>query len=395
MTRRSDRFSSDDRLAVRARHPIEVVVGRHAALRKRGRKFWACCPFHAEKTASFAVDPERGTWRCYAGCGGGDVVDFVMRIQHEAFPVAMRRLMDEAGLVADSEACRKAAAERQALEARLAAAERQRQAEQQAAARAIWERTIDPAGTLVEAYFASRGLTLPVRAFGAVLRFTPALKYWVEDDQIEGGYRLLGFFPAIVGLIQECRTRQPVGVHLTHLDPDTGAKLSAHDPVTGESLDARKIRGRRDGGAIMLRRPGLYLGIAEGWETALSVLQSSRLLPEGHPLHRLPVWAATSLGNLGGAPLPGSVGADHPDRPGKRLPSIVPDPKRPGVIPPPDVRHPILLEDGDSADLAAAEAEGSRALARWSALGMAPLRLRAQVGCDFNDLVMGGGNGPV
>lgn len=66
---------------------------------------------------------------------------------------------------------------------------------------------------------------------------------------------------------------------------------------------------------------------------------------------RFPIEVAVgSLGNLGGAGL--GRGALHPDPEraarGQRLPSTMPDPKRPGVLPPSGVTHPVLLEDGDS-----------------------------------------------
>lgn len=84
---------------VKLRTPIEVVVGeRIASLRKRGALFWACCPFHQEKTPSFAADPRRGTWRCYGACGeGGDVLSFVERFDGMSFLEALRLLARQCG----------------------------------------------------------------------------------------------------------------------------------------------------------------------------------------------------------------------------------------------------------------------------------------------------------
>lgn len=84
---------------VKLRSPIEVAVGeRISALRQRGALYWACCPFHQEKTPSFAVDPRRATWRCYGACGeGGDVLSFVERFDGLSFLDALRLLARQCG----------------------------------------------------------------------------------------------------------------------------------------------------------------------------------------------------------------------------------------------------------------------------------------------------------
>ncbi|MCH2106293.1 MAG: DNA primase [Planctomycetes bacterium] len=65
---------------IKLRAPIEEIVRQRVPeLKRRGKLYEACCPFHEEKTPSFKVDPTRGTWRCYGACGdGGDVISFVM-----------------------------------------------------------------------------------------------------------------------------------------------------------------------------------------------------------------------------------------------------------------------------------------------------------------------------
>ena len=67
-------------------------------LKKACQPYKACCPFHHEKTPSFAVYPE-GHWRCFGACAtGGDVFSFVMKMENLAFPEALERLAARAGV---------------------------------------------------------------------------------------------------------------------------------------------------------------------------------------------------------------------------------------------------------------------------------------------------------
>jgi len=84
---------------IKLRSPIENVVGeRVGELKKKGALFWARCPFHEERTPSFAVDPRKGTWRCYGACGdGGDVISFIERFDGLSFLDALRLLAQGLG----------------------------------------------------------------------------------------------------------------------------------------------------------------------------------------------------------------------------------------------------------------------------------------------------------
>lgn len=83
---------------IKARLPIEQVVGKYVPLKKAGRVFKGLCPFHNEKTPSFTVNPERGIYKCF-GCGeGGDIFDFTMKLEGLRFPEALHLLAEQAGV---------------------------------------------------------------------------------------------------------------------------------------------------------------------------------------------------------------------------------------------------------------------------------------------------------
>ena len=77
---------------------IVAVVGEHLTLRKTGRNYVGLCPFHGEKTPSFSVSREKGTYYCFGCKRGGDVIDFVMEIERVGFAEAVERLADRFGV---------------------------------------------------------------------------------------------------------------------------------------------------------------------------------------------------------------------------------------------------------------------------------------------------------
>lgn len=80
--------------AIKAQVPLLDVVRRVVDLQKRGHTWWACCPFHAEKTPSFQVTPDKGYWHCF-GCGRhGDVIAFVQEAYHLDFTDTLSWLVE-------------------------------------------------------------------------------------------------------------------------------------------------------------------------------------------------------------------------------------------------------------------------------------------------------------
>lgn len=80
------------------RTDIVEVVGSRVQLKKTGKNYSACCPFHQEKTPSFTVSPDKQFYYCF-GCGaGGNALGFLMDHDHLEFPQAVEELAKRAGL---------------------------------------------------------------------------------------------------------------------------------------------------------------------------------------------------------------------------------------------------------------------------------------------------------
>jgi DNA primase len=87
-----------------ARADIVEVIGLRVPLKKAGREYKACCPFHGEKTPSFWVSPEKQFYHCF-GCGAhGTVLRFLMEHDRMAFPEAVEELAQRVGLEVPREA---------------------------------------------------------------------------------------------------------------------------------------------------------------------------------------------------------------------------------------------------------------------------------------------------
>jgi hypothetical protein len=192
-----------------------------------------------------------------------------------------------------------------------------------AAARAIWQASVSARATPVEVYLASRGLTLEI---ALSIRFHPNLKH--------GPTGL--YFEAMVCAVQG-PGREIVGVHRTYLLPGGRGKAQVTKP--------RLMLGPCCGGAVRFARAEREMGIAEGIESGLSVLQ---VRPD------LPVWATLSTSGLKSVWLPA------------------------------EVESVVVLADGDEAGEQASQAAAQRLVAQGRCVRIA----RPPKGMDFNDRLL-------
>lgn len=77
---------------------VAEVIGDYVTVKKKGANYWACCPFHGEKTPSFSISPSKGIYKCF-GCGkAGDSVRFVMDMEGLGYGEALRHLAKKYGI---------------------------------------------------------------------------------------------------------------------------------------------------------------------------------------------------------------------------------------------------------------------------------------------------------
>ena len=296
---------------LRTRVSLAAVIAETLPLRRAGRFLVALCPFHGERTPSFTVFADH--FHCF-GCGAhGDVFTWLMQARGMTFLEALAHL-GGTGDRLHSQATRPAPAPTLAR-GRADAADARRNAE---LARRIWCEAQDPRGTPVEMYLQHRGVTLPDLP---VVRWHPNCP------------RTGGALPAMVALMTDPETNEPTGIHRTFLQPDGAGKAS---------LDRPKMMLGRAGVIRLAVAEGVGLGLAEGIETSLSVMQVFGWRP---------VWAAGSRGGI----------ATFPVLPACTL---------------------TIFADNDLPGLKAARA----CAARWAAAGHEADILAAPPQRDFNDL---------
>ena len=195
-----------------------------------------------------------------------------------------------------------------------------------AAARRIWQAAQSIANTAGERYFINRGISIEIPPS---IRFAPALKH--PDTGL--------YLPAVVMAVQNCEG-QVAGVQRVYLKANGTGKALVSRPKMAKGVIA--------GGTVRLGPAGRELGLVEGAETALSVM-------ELHP--GLSVWAALSVSNLG------------------------------NVVLPPEVVTVHLFLDGDKPGSPAAATAAKAALVHLNARRKVQIH-RAPTGKDWNDVLV-------
>jgi DNA primase len=87
---------------VRSLSPIEQVIGGHVQLRRSGAQLCGRCPFHADKTPSLYIRPDKGVFHCHGCQAGGDVFEFVRLLYNCSFRKSVEFLAARAGMNLDS-----------------------------------------------------------------------------------------------------------------------------------------------------------------------------------------------------------------------------------------------------------------------------------------------------
>ncbi|GDX23060.1 DNA primase [Actinomycetes bacterium] len=94
----SGRIRDEDVSYVRDRSPIDEVVGEYVQLKSAGGgQKKGLCPFHDEKSPSFHVTPSKGYFHCFGCQTGGDVIAFIMKMEHLTFTETIERLAERIG----------------------------------------------------------------------------------------------------------------------------------------------------------------------------------------------------------------------------------------------------------------------------------------------------------
>jgi len=149
---------------VKSRLDLIEVIGGYVTLHRAGSELTGLCPFHAEKTPSFTVSPERQVWYCHGCHEGGDLFKFIEQIERIDFRQALEMLADRAGVELESGPAARGAGRR-----------RRRSIELNGRAQAYYQHVLwsAPAGAAGRVLLRERGVDEPLaRTFG--VGFAPA-----------------------------------------------------------------------------------------------------------------------------------------------------------------------------------------------------------------------------
>jgi hypothetical protein len=341
----------------------------------------------------FAANGKKNIWSCRQGGGdpvGGDAVALIRHVENCSFPRAVEILTGDLSTLVPKADTSKVEADENLF----------REKERLRAFNLWREGSPFPDRGAVAAYLAMRGLDIALaRLPGAHCREHDDFPYWhfVETAPASAGgtarkqWRIIHRGPAMLWPIV-AMDGHFLGLHATWLDATRPkGKAEIFDPATGEMLPAKKVRGSKKGGRIILRdviRREPDGAVGEGIETVLSWAKMGGFSGS--------LYSAVDLGNLAGR---AARSVAHPTlkmrrRDDRQMPQRTPGPDPhphddPAKLfaPHPGTERLFLLGDGDS-DSFATTAAMQRAQTRLAATGIETPIEWAPTPHDFNSLLM-------
>lgn len=373
---------------LRERNPIERLAAEMGVtLRRRAGRYVGPCPLCGGDAKSERFEIKRAgspdeAFVCAACEEGGDAIRLVQLFHKCEFRDAVERL-GGAAAVDPAEAARREIELAQQRARREAEAAIYREKERLRCL-AIWRASQPALGSPVAAYLKARAIH---DVAGMRVRFSPEQAYFdgeVLDERGRRSPRLIYRGPAMLAPILSAAGRF-IGLHITWIDSARpGQKAALLDPVTGDELPAKKMRGHKAGGFLDVFPGGdsarVYLG--EGIESVASAREARR---DG-AVYRV----AGDLGNLAGRALdrePHPTKTDKAGRP-RRVPGATPDFDSEACPIPDACRDLVLLKDGDS-DAFLTDLALQRAALRHRRAGRRIAIADPGAGVDFNDLARG------
>lgn len=91
-------FGGDFLNELKRKNSLVDIASNYVRLEQKGSRFWACCPFHSEKTPSFSISEEDGIYYCFGCKESGDVIKFVEKMENLEFMDAVKFLAERAGM---------------------------------------------------------------------------------------------------------------------------------------------------------------------------------------------------------------------------------------------------------------------------------------------------------
>lgn len=367
--------AEDPRLQDAQARPIGQIVEMLAidGLTLMGREMTGPCPQCGGKDR-FSVNADKGVFLCRQCGAKGDGIGLVRFVLGLSFPDALTWLCGDRHEITPEE--HRARAERAEASRRKSEAEgARRRADAIAQARRIWAEGKPAEGSPVRDYLALRGITRALLPdLPACLRYHPDLPYMIQTD---GAWVQAHRGPAMLAAIQ-APDGTGTAVHRTWFDLTQPRGKARIVDGAGQPLKVKKGWGSKKGAAIRLHAPGDdwdTLVMAEGIETTLTALVAR--VWDGAAF-----WAGIDLGNIAGRMQSG---------PGLRHAGLPDLGDHDAFVPPPWVRHLILIEDGDS-DPKSTRAKLLAGARRAMALrpGLSARVVPCPPGLDLNDVLLAG-----